>query len=159
MLTRRKLFAVSLGAALYPTLCLPMDAQQRGEEVLTRANLAAYEQGVLTAATFEKLVGTRFWVDLPNGERRTMVLQAVTHSTHQLLAARQTEDLVARTQRVYSQTRRLSSFSVSFQVEGAALPQENYVLDSPALGRFAALLVPGQGTTCHTTFSSLGPED
>ena len=156
--SRRGFIALSVSALVCPMLTLPSGAQQPGAEVITPANLATYEQGLLTAANFEKVVGTRFWVRLPDGTSRAIVLHEVKHRTTQMLTPAQTKIL-------WQNAAALRADATAVLVcngvpdGGRAATAGHVQVDSAMRGRFAMLLVAGHESTCHATFSSFGAQE
>ncbi|MGI4755356.1 MAG: DUF6916 family protein [Janthinobacterium lividum] len=141
--SRRGFLALSTGALVQLTTPAKLLAQRSRESIFTDSNSVAYSEGTLSEASFRKLIGTRFWLELPEGGPVMLSLLSVTPRKPQVLTHQQTSDITGRLGTPYSQTRRLTSFVAVFHTEGRQFPQDSYVLDSPFLGRFVLFLAPG----------------
>jgi len=143
MQTRRDFLAVSsaaLTAALLPAAVL---AQSSLPEVFSNANLGAYSQGALTQAAFERLIGSTFTVFVATDLYAFLTLRSVRN----LIPAPSTTPptpKAATASPLAGKSTAITSFFLYFSLDGPVFPQAAYTLDNGILGRFAALLVPGQ---------------
>jgi hypothetical protein len=162
MQTRRDFLAVTSAAMATAFLPESLLAQSRLPEVFSNANLGAYGQGLLTQATFERLIGSTFTVFVGTDLYAFLTLRSVTN----LVPAASTAAPRTSTPRpspASSPSSKapipITSFYVDFSIEGPVFPQDTYTLDHGILGRFAAFLVPGQSTgsepRCGATFTYL----
>jgi len=147
MQTRRDFLAVSsaaLTAALLPAAVL---AQSSLPEVFSNANLGAYSQGALTQAAFERLIGSTFTVFVATDLYAFLTLRSVRNL---IPAPSTTPPLLSSTPKAATasplagKSTTITSFFLYFSLDGPVFPQAAYTLDNGILGRFAALLVPGQ---------------
>lgn len=145
-----------LAAALLPETLL---AQSRaGIPPFSPAGLGAYQQGLLTRARFESLLGSSFRVFLDEGRVADLTLVKVTDPVAVLSASLpespQKADTLARLKQAYPSPDQ--SFTLQFSCGNTLIPQDTYTVDHGTLGSFALFLVPG-GTagnrTCGSSFN------
>ncbi len=159
MKTRRDFLAVttaSLAAAMLPQTIL---GESRIPDVFSNANLGAYGQGLLTQATFERLIGSTFTAFVGTDLYAFLTLRSVTDLVAAATARGNSASkaVVVPAPRSKAATT-ITSFYLDFTVSGAPFAQATYTLDHGILGRFAAFLVPSKAATapsCGATFSYL----
>lgn len=162
MPNRRSFLALGSGAVMASALPGKLLAQSSSSDVFSNRNLGAYVQGLMTQATFQRLVGSPFTADLGNGRYANLQLlsvQAVARpasSPSQPVTSRLRVSSVAPPVTVAKSS--ASSFNLSFSTGGKLLPQNSYTLDHGTLGSFVVFLVPGDpihGGTCSACFNLL----
>ena len=156
MQTRRTFLtatSAALAASILPGSVL---AQSPLPQVFTNANVGAYGQGLLTQATFERLIGSTFTVFVDTGLYAFLTLRSVKN-----MAVTSAAPALAAGVRVIPAPGRgkaapaVTSFFLDFSIRGPVFPQGTYTIDHGTLGRFAAFLVPGKSPTdpsCGATF-------
>ncbi len=159
MSSRRRFLAASAATLAAAVLPKGLIAEKSGTSVFTSASLGAYTQGILTSANFSNQIGSVFTALQPDGTYAYLTLRSVQTFT----LASPTKPIAAP--RVLSGTQpstsslAVSSFQLTFDVQGAPLMQDTYLLDNGTLGSFAVFVVPGATSagspTCMATFASL----
>jgi hypothetical protein len=133
-------------------------AQEEAEdETFSEENMAGFE-GV-SRQTFEPYVGERFAISRAGKSLGRLTLIEVSDMTPGATEPGSQAVKGPALQR----GRALTSFALRFQGSGGQLPQETYVLEQPALGKFPLLLVPAAPgaevltyTTIFTMFATPG---
>jgi hypothetical protein len=160
MQTRRDFLAVSTAAVATAFLPASVLAQTSLPEVFSNANLGAYSQGLLTQASFERLIGSTFTVFVDTDLYAFLTLRSVTDmaAASTAPATPAAKGTAISAPRSKTANPKITSFFLNFSVAGSTFPQDTYTIDHGILGRFAALLVPGRPTaapSCGATFSYL----
>lgn len=159
MADRRSFLAMSSGAVLAAALGPAVRAQSTSNSLFSNRNLGAYAQGLMTQATFERLVGSVFTVDLGDGKYAWITLLSAKDASSLTASSSSTSKLRVSTAGNTAATgRSSSSFILNFTTGGKLVPQESYTLDHGRLGSFVAFLVPGdpvKGVTCSAVFNIL----
>jgi len=159
---RRSFLALGSSAIMASALPGKLLAQSSSSDVFSNRNLGAYTQGLMTQATFQRLVGSPFTADLGNGHYANLKLLSVQAVTPPASSSSQPGAGKSRVLSVVSPVTvaksSSSSFNLNFSTGGKLLPQNTYTLDHGTLGSFAAFLVPGDpvhGGTCSACFNLL----
>jgi hypothetical protein len=150
MASRRRflsLSSASLVCASFAHSLLGQASARLGIPVFSGAATGAAQQGLLTAANFEKLVGSSFHAFLDNDVVAEIVLLKVKIPTYSSVAS--TSQVAGSPVRpVATPARRAAratnTFMLLFSTGSTLIPQDTYVLDSGILGSFSALVVPAQ---------------
>jgi hypothetical protein len=150
MNTRRQFLALSaaaLASAAVPIHLLAQASDRLGPPPFSNAALGAGQQGQLTAANFEKLVGSSFHAFLDNKVVAEIVLRKVKIPTYPSASPTASPTgAPSRTSLIASRRAAVTTkcFMLIFGTGPTFIPQDTYVLDSGILGSFSALLVPAQ---------------
>ena len=145
------LSAASLACAAAPRLLWADTTERLGIPVFSEAASGAAKQGLLTAAAFERLIGSSFHAFLDAGVVAEIVLRKVTVPKF-TPATTYTPSIAASigtsTRPVSTLARAIprttTAFMLSFSSGSTLIPQNSYTLDHGTLGSFAAFLVPAQ---------------
>ena len=160
MSTRRKFIVLSAAALSSAALPKHLLAERLGGPVFSNASIGAYEQGLMTPATFENLVGSEFRIFLEDYAVANLRLNSVTNKvfgpTPERLKTRQASPklIVPRGAdlSISAAATQPTFFQLHFGVSGGrSFPQDSYLLDHGTLGRFVAFLVPGDSGKCVAT--------
>jgi hypothetical protein len=148
--------------AAIPRLLRAQASQRLGIPVFSPAATGAAQQGILTAANFEKLIGTSFHAFLDNDVVVEIVLRKVKVPTFKSAGSTSTPTGAPGKPTVIAARRgpiTTTCFMLTFATGSTLIPQDSYVLDNGTLGSFAAFLVPGQSVpgsqTAIATFNFL----
>ncbi len=154
MSTRRQFFRLS--SALLCATTLPGVLFAEEDDVrFSSAGLGAYAQGLLVAASFEKVIGSTFRAKLPGYSYADLRLASV----QVFQPAKPTVEAkpALRGSKPAAPGATMTSFLLQF-TRTAALEQDSYVIDHGTLGMFTAFLVPGEEAgllTCSAVFNYL----
>jgi hypothetical protein len=161
MPTRREFLAATSAACVLAALPKALLGQQAGGAVFSNASLGAYDQGILSLASFQGLVGSTFMAFLDDTCVAFLQLVSATAvASHARDAGSRIGTVAgARMQAPRPTQNALDTFTLNFTTGTTALPQLTYLLDHGTLGRFAVFLVPGAELaglqTCTASFNYL----
>ena len=150
MPTRRRFLSQSSATLVCASLAhslLGQASQRLGDPVFSPAALGAAQQGLLTVANFQKLVGSSFHAFLDNDVVAEIVLTRVRDLSTP--AATSKTGLSGSPVRPVATparkaARSITCFVLIFNTGSILIPQGTYTLDSGTLGSFSLLLTPGQ---------------
>jgi hypothetical protein len=159
MQTRRQFLVLSSAACAAAAAPKGLFAERLGGPVFSNASVGAYQQGIMTLANFQALVGSTFTTFLENDDVAYLQLRAATAVTNA------TPTAVARTApargpqmawigpgaAVAAPAQLTETFALSFSNGGKAVPQGSYLMDNGTMGRFAIFLVPGTDAAGNPT--------
>lgn len=156
MPTRRRflsLSSASLVCASFAHSLLGQASERLGIPVFSPAALGAAQQGQLTAANFQKLIGSSFHAFLDNDVVADIVLKRVfipTYSSAYVATAaappvspKGTLQMPVGAPKPKS-ARPVNCFYLTFNTGDTYIPSDSYVLDHGVLGSFTVGLAPGQ---------------
>jgi hypothetical protein len=150
MHTRRQFLALSsaaLASAAAPKYLLAQAGDRLGPPPFSNAALGAGQQGQLTAANFEKLVGSSFHTFLDDNVVAEIVLRKVkVLTTSSASPINSPTGAPSRTGLTASRRAPITTncFLLFFGTGSTLIPQDTYVLDSGIMGSFSVFLVPAQ---------------
>jgi hypothetical protein len=156
------LSSAALACVAAPRVLLAESTNRRGIPVFSNAALGAAQQGLLTKAHFDPLVGSSFHAFLDDYQVMDITLFKVTDLAAKSAATTTTTSVTA-TKRLSSTIARpgrmTTGFTLAFYTGSTVIPQDSYVLDHGSLGSFTTLLVAGNQTagmrTSCATFNYL----
>jgi hypothetical protein len=159
---RRSFLILGSGAALGSTLPSSLFAQVASSDLFSNRNLGLYTQGLMTQATFERVVGSVFRATLDTGSYANLTLVGVKAATFSAPAKPVSSGIKMRSGLVVASAPVAAStpkaFTLNFTSGSRLVPQGSYELDHGTLGSFVLFLVPGdpvRGGTCSACFSLL----
>jgi hypothetical protein len=145
--SRRNFLILSSAAAVAAALPTRVFGEPIGDEVFTNQSLGPYQQGTVTQAHFEAVIGSPFTIFLPEGRTAWLTLRRVVGQTFPASGSGSNgaKSMPASIVKAYAAAPQLASFELHFDHNGPQFAQDSYLLDHGTMGRLA-MMVGSAGT-------------